>query len=113
MIAVNQRVAHEFNGYLRHAPGIPIFFERNNTQQQIQILRQPVSTSLPRRPDLRRNVLNEPGLPIMKPVRMGASESLDCMSQSAVKTGEIDTDDCVRLALESQIIELLKKPAKF
>src|SRR5437867_11563685 len=98
-IAIDDRVANEFDAQLRYALGIPVLFEREDTQEQVIIAGHLVNSTFTGSPNLRRNVLDDFWIPRVEPVGMRADCLFDCMRETAVESGEIHANDQVRLAV--------------
>src|ERR1035437_276165 len=93
-------IADKLHAQLRHALRIPGLLEREDAQDQVVVTRHLVSAALARCPHLRRNVLDNRGLPVVEPVGARVCVLLDGMGKAAIEAGEINTDDGVRLALQ-------------
>src|ERR1051325_1385295 len=84
---------------------IPRFFEGDNAQEQIEIHCHLISTSRPRCPYLRRNILDELRLPIMEPIPSAASFLPDLPGETTVETRVINANDGIRLSFDGQSVE--------
>ena len=67
----NHRMSDKFHAQLRHALRIPILLKRENAQEQIVIRRQQPGAARTRRPDLRRNELDDFRVPFRKRIVRG------------------------------------------
>ena len=66
------------------------------------VARNFVGASFARSPNLRRNVLNDFGLPIVKPTRVPPNIISNGMGKAQVKSAKIDADNCIGLAAKRQ-----------
>ena len=104
-------MADKFHAQLRHALGIPILLERENAQKQVVIARQLVCAARTRRPDLRRNELDDFRIPFREWIV--ADVFLDRLAEAQVEPAVIHADDHVRLAFDRQREQLVEQPPKF
>src|SRR5215216_2343586 len=95
---------------IRRVTGIPILLKREDAQQQIEIPGHSISAARARRPNLRRDILDEFRLPIKKGSLMGLEILLDCVGKSAIESSKINTNNCVWLPLYSQSEQLMENP---
>ena len=105
-------MADELHSQLRHALRIPGLLEREDAQDQVVVARHLVGAALARRPDLRRDVLDQLGIPVMEPVCVRASVLPDGTGKAAVEAREIHADDRVGLAFQRELEELAEQSAK-
>src|SRR5258706_11852945 len=98
---VHDRIPDEFHAQLRNSFCIPLLLEREDAQHQITVACHLVGATLAGSPDLGRNILDDPWVPVMKPPRMRARVFLDRVSKTEVEPLEVHTNDRVRLALVS------------
>ena len=104
-------MADKFHAQRRHALGIPILLERENAQEQIVIARQLVRATRTRRPDLRRDELDDFRIPFGK--RIFADVFFDGLTKAQIESAEINADDHVRFALNRQREQLVEQPLEF
>ncbi len=104
-------MADKFHAQLRHALGIPIFLKRENAQEQIVIARQLVRAARARRPDLRRDELDDFRIPFGE--RIIADVFLDRLAEAQIESAVIHADDHVRLAFDGQREQLVEQPPEF
>ena len=108
---LHHRVTDEFHAQRRHALGIPILLEREDAQQQIIILRQLVRAAGTRRPDLRRDELDDFRVPLGEGVF--ADVFFDRLTETQVEPAVIHADDHIRLALDGQRQQLVEQPPEY
>src|SRR5258707_15542497 len=105
-------MANVFDVERRDAFGIPILLERENAQKQIEIARHLADAPLARGPDLRRDILDELRRPVIERPAPDANMLLNGMREAAIEPREIDADDGVRLALNHEAQQFVKKSAE-
>src|SRR5271154_4090676 len=98
----------KFHAQLRHALRIPILLERENAQEQIVIRRQQVRAARTRRPNLRRDELDDLRIPFRE--RIVADVFLDRVAEAQVEPAVIHADDDVRLAFDGEREQLVEQP---
>jgi len=100
----------KFHAQLRHAPGIPVFFKRENAQEQIVIRREQIRPARPRRPDLRRDELDDFRIPRRGRRSIFADVLFDGVAEAQIEPAVIHADDGVRFALNRQFQQLMEQP---
>src|SRR5277367_5452578 len=98
----------KFHAQLRHALRIPILLERENAQEQIVIRRQQIRAARTRRPDLRRDELDDLRIPFRE--RIVADVFLDRVPEAQVEAAVIHADDDVRFAFDGEREQLVEQP---
>src|SRR6266568_4143970 len=109
-MTVHDGMTDELHPQLRHSLGIPRFFEGEDAQKQIIILRHSIGAARARSPNLRGNVLDNLGAPIVEPAGTSAHILLDAMSKAAIEPGEIHANNCVWLAVQRQVVKTNEEP---
>src|SRR6266700_1560001 len=112
-IPINNRVADKLDTQFRNHFGIPAFFDREDAQEQIEVVCELISPAFTRSPDLWRDVLDKLWVPIVEPIQMRADVLFDGMTKAPVETREVHANDGVGLALDSEPVQLREKPAEF
>src|SRR5258708_25889256 len=103
-------MAEKVDAQVRHRLRVPLLLEWKHREQQVDVSRHFVSAAGARRPNLRRNILNELRIPVEENVLPGANVLFDRVSQAAVEAGIIDANDGVWLALARDSSELVEQP---
>src|SRR5438477_358421 len=98
-------MADKVDAQFGRVPGVPLLLEWKDAQQQIHVALELAGAGRPRCPDLRRNVLNNPGFPVGKCPPARADISLYGVDEAAIEPGEIHADDQVRLACQGELKE--------
>src|SRR5215207_1091882 len=76
-VPIDQRMPNILGAKIRRVTGIPILLKREDAQQQIEIPGHSISAARTRRPNLRRDILDEFRPPIEKGSFMGLEIPLD------------------------------------
>src|SRR5882672_3723357 len=99
-------MSDKFHGQLRGPLPIPRFLERENTEQQIIVPGHLIRATGARGPDLRGDELNEFWIPRNKLRTMFADVAFHDVSELQVEIAKIHADDCVRLVLDGEPLQL-------
>src|SRR5438132_11903660 len=105
-------MADIFDCDARRVGGIPFFLEGKDAQQQVEITSHFAGATFARGPDLRGNILDEPGVPIGKRSLVRADIFLEDVAEAPVEAGEIDANDGIGLAVNGELEELAQKPSE-
>src|SRR6266852_7649340 len=83
---------------MRHpARGVPLFFERQNRQQQIDVAAHAIRAIRTPRPQLRTNIIN-----------YGDAATMEPTSQTQIEVRPIDQDGCVRFSFAGRTFEFIE-----
>src|SRR5258708_8528744 len=103
-------MAEKVDAQVRHRLRVPLLLEWKHREQQVDVSRHFVSAAGARRPNLRRNILNELRIPVEENVLPGANVLFDRVSRAAVEAGLIDANDGVGRAFAGDSSELVEQP---
>lgn len=115
-IAIDERMADEFDFEVWFAGRVPGFFEWKDCEHEVDVAGDLVDAGFVPSPDLGGDVIDDFWGPIFARFAAGIQRAnflFERFGEAEIEAGVIDEDDVVGLFLEGEIEELVKEAAEF